>query len=267
MKKLLLILALGILSVGPVYGQPIQSREQLVRAIDESWDVYEGQLRQGLIDLGYDVSRGWGIARAEEMIGLDVTAQWYAEHRARQDSLNGLYGQYVDAPYMRQAAHDEYDRSVHNAESAVAAARFTYEQTKRHNDRIRRGDFGFDLNAEEQQREDVQRAAVDRATVNLGTVRQNATAKRDTLLRELDNIRPGVQQPVPVVLKAGAPVPDDKVSQEKPVGNRKGIILGGMRTYTGPLNKNGLPRIRPLREHIGLDDLSKRERNALWPLR
>ena len=37
------------------------------------------------------------------------------------------------------------------------------------------------------------------------------------------------------------------------VDERRAAILKGMRTYQGPLNKRGLPKLQPLRRHIEKD--------------
>ena len=41
-------------------------------------------------------------------------------------------------------------------------------------------------------------------------------------------------------------------------------ILESMRTYDGPLNKRGLPKLKDLREHVGIDDITNVEKRALW---
>ena len=51
---------------------------------------------------------------------------------------------------------------------------------------------------------------------------------------------------------------------------RRAAILKGMRTYQGPLNKRGLPKLRPLRRHIekdGVMDITQAEKKELWTRR
>ena len=53
-------------------------------------------------------------------------------------------------------------------------------------------------------------------------------------------------------------------------GERTAAILEGMRTYEGPFNKRGLPKLRPLQRHVeeeGVQNLSNDEKKELWPLR
>ena len=51
---------------------------------------------------------------------------------------------------------------------------------------------------------------------------------------------------------------------------RRAAILEGMRTYQGPLNRRGFPKLRPLRRHVekdGVMDVTHAEKKELWTLR
>ena len=51
---------------------------------------------------------------------------------------------------------------------------------------------------------------------------------------------------------------------------RRAAILKGMRSYQGPLNKRGLPKLQPLRRHIekdGVMDITQAEKKELWTRR
>ena len=48
---------------------------------------------------------------------------------------------------------------------------------------------------------------------------------------------------------------------------REAMILQALRSYAGPVNKKGLPKLRPLREHANLPDLTRAERNRMYEQR
>ena len=53
------------------------------------------------------------------------------------------------------------------------------------------------------------------------------------------------------------------------VDERRAAILKGMRTYQGPLNKRGLPKLQPLRRHIekdGVLGITNDEKKEIWAL-
>ena len=49
--------------------------------------------------------------------------------------------------------------------------------------------------------------------------------------------------------------------------NRDTMILQALLSYTGPVNKKGRPKLRPLREHANLPDLTRAERNRMYEQR
>ena len=227
-------------------------KQDLIQAIGLEWGKYLSFLKAGLAATGYDVNKGWGIARAEAAIGEPCKAA-YAKFQKEQKRLNAQYGTFQNAPWLRQEAHRERDLSVHNAQARIDRYLGRVNQEQLHINKILNGDFAKYGVTEPDNSEiaslESAKVWLNDAVEELVTVTEQAEAKLKAVLAGLDRIRPEKEEKVNAVR----------------VTPREEQIRSAVAGFGGRRTANGRPWLRDLNRLYGFNPrVSRKERDKAY---